>query len=445
MEMSAGGEGDPGLETEPPENDETEPDTQNGKKTDSPRNPRRVRAKPIDLLKQLDLKQPGTVGEWQMQRRRLVFPQVENASMAIYDRAPEEYTLTAVVQCPSHAAAIVFGIVVGNSQALAVVDGYGKKFSGLGLIQGLPIKDNPTRMPGCFLIDGSPNLIEITVRKNRVQVSCNGRPLVNWSGDPSLLSTTPTPWGGRHGARQLFIGMGQPSSPFVVTKLTLRPLGLVAANEKDSATPAAPISSAAPPNTTASSTGRVEPAKPPVNRFPCRIHERFRSDWSLDGDELVLNSLRHWSKVKFGDSNWGDYDFSVDAMKTAGNEVLVLHFGISDSESFFYGLGAYNNTRHDAGNDRAGKLRYFGRRTASLEKGRWYRAEVKVRGNRCECFLDGEKLFAFTADGTIRGQTALSADRTSYRFRNIVMKAPDGTVLLEGLPDLEQARDPSGR
>jgi serine/threonine protein kinase/tetratricopeptide (TPR) repeat protein len=405
----------PDAEAESAENDETEPDTQNDKKTDSPPNSRRAKAKPIDLLKQLDLKQPGTVGEWHMQRRQLVFPQVEFPSIAIYDRAPEEYTLTAVVQCASHMGGLGFGIVVGNSQATVSVDAYGKQFSGLGLINGLGCNENETCVPGSFLIDGRPNVIECTVRKNRVQLSCNGKQLVNWTGDPSALSITPSPFADRHGSRQLFIGRGNPPSPFVVTKLTLRPLGTVEVNAKTSAT-----------------------AKLPVKRFPCRILEGLRNDLSIDGDELVQNSLQQEGTLIFGDSKWGDYDFSVEVKKVAGSGLLVLVFANDESaaQSFFYGLGTYNNTQHDAGYNRADKLTYFGRRQGSLDQGRWYRAEVRVRGKRCECFLDGERLFDFTADGMTKGPMGLHTNGTAYRFRNIVVKAPDGTVLLEGLPDL---------
>jgi hypothetical protein len=179
---------------------------------------------------------------------------------------------------------------------------------------------------------------------------------------------------------------------------------------------------------------------PTAKRFACQLDKRDRNDWSIDGDELVQNSVKRSPSLVFGDQKWGDYDFSVEFKKMAGNGVFALGIGHgSANESFFYRLGLFAKARHDVGYDRAGKHFNLGFRKASLDQGRWYGALVRVRGNRCECFLDGEKLFAFTADGAIKGPMSLSSKNALYRFRNIVIKAPDGAVLLEGLPDLEHS------
>ncbi|MGH6681434.1 MAG: hypothetical protein ACREDL_21450, partial [Bradyrhizobium sp.] len=89
----------------------------------------------------------------------------------------------------------------------------------------------------------------------------------------------------------------------------------------------------------------------------------------------------------------------------------------------------------------SGTLFFHGKQNASLEKDRWYRAEVRVRGDKYECFLDGQRLFGpITDKGIAVRKWALSANKTVCRFRNILVKAPDGKVLVEGLPDLENAR-----
>jgi WD40 repeat protein len=181
-----------------------------------------VPGSPIDLLEKLDVKQSGTVGGWQLNAGQLVFPRVKFPSIAVYERAPAEYTLTAEILCKSHATGLVFGIVVDGAQGAVWVDNYGGSCSGLDMLNGMGLRENSMCKRGTFLKDGVPNQIEITVHSNSVHVLCNGEVLVNWTGTGSELSLAPL-WADRHTARQLFVGMGNPS-PYVMTKLTLTPL-----------------------------------------------------------------------------------------------------------------------------------------------------------------------------------------------------------------------------
>jgi hypothetical protein len=72
-----------------------------------------------------------------------------------------------------------------------------------------------------------------------------------------------------------------------------------------------------------------------------------------------------------------------------------------------------------------------------LKPGTWYRALVSVRGDRAECFLNGRRVFAASIPDHPAGCIGLRTWRASYVFRNIRVTAPDGKVLLEGLPDLQ--------
>ncbi|HVX14306.1 MAG TPA: protein kinase [Pirellulales bacterium] len=223
-----------------------------------------------------------------------------------------------------------------------------------------------------------------------------------------------------------------------IARATVPPVAVdrVAPLDFDETANAPPLADAA---TEPASIPEAAPSKPAANRFPCRI-TKYPDDWSIVGDELVQSSLKHWPSLKFGEAGAGDYDFSVELMKTAGNDVVVLNFGGDVGKVFFYGLGANRNRQHDTGSVQSGKISRFRRRNASLTKDRWYLAEVRVRGEKYECFLDGERIFSATADGLAVRKWGLSANKTTCRFRNILVKAPDGTVLVEGLPDLESAR-----
>lgn len=78
-----------------------------------------------------------------------------------------------------------------------------------------------------------------------------------------------------------------------------------------------------------------------------------------------------------------------------------------------------------------------------LQTGRWHLARVKVRADHGECYLDGAKIFDFKAEHHAGGMVGLRTGNAPYRFKNIKVTAPDGTVLLEGLPDLAPAAAPA--
>ncbi|HET6881219.1 MAG TPA: family 16 glycoside hydrolase, partial [Pirellulales bacterium] len=202
-------------------------------------------------------------------------------------------------------------------------------------------------------------------------------------------------------------------------------------------------STSAPASASASRPGDRPVAM--VKRFDCQFDKRFRSDWSIEGDDLVQHSSRRSPSLTFGDSDRGDYDFSVEVKRVAGNGVCALGIGrTGENDAILLRLGVFGNGRYDVVSKRDGKPVNFGFRKGSLDQGRWYRAEVRVRGNKCECFLDGESLFAFTADSKITGPMSFASKSSSFRFRNIAIKSYDGKTLLEGLPDLDHARDQGG-
>jgi formylglycine-generating enzyme required for sulfatase activity len=65
-----------------------------------------------------------------------------------------------------------------------------------------------------------------------------------------------------------------------------------------------------------------------------------------------------------------------------------------------------------------------------------------MRGRNGQCLLDGDPIMSFDTERKGHGRVGLST-WSAYRFRNIVVKAPDGKVLLEGLPDLDHPADRS--
>lgn len=190
-------------------------------------------------------------------------------------------------------------------------------------------------------------------------------------------------------------------------------------------------------------------------RFACEIPLYARGLWSVEGDELVQKSCDRGGAFRpnmpavcmfFGDRNWSDYDFSFDAKPVDGSD-LRAHFRFQDElNNHSYVIGAADNTRQIVDIMDGGR---FGNRLAeaplTLVKGNWRSVEVKVRGSKGTCFLDGQKVLQeFNIDRHATGCVGFSiAKADSFRFRNIIVKDPNGKVLLEGLPDLEHAARPS--
>ncbi|HVC98202.1 MAG TPA: protein kinase [Pirellulales bacterium] len=177
---------------------------------------------PIDLLTRIDPKQNAVAGNWQLVDGVLIAPVARYARLEIPYAAPREYRLTAVVECAQHTNSLALGLTMADSQFMLVIDGRRKNVSGLILVDGQDARVNPTTSKReSFLNDGRPNTIVCTVRKRRIQVTCNGALLVDWKADPQRLSL-PTEWEVRD-RRRLFVGSVSTSYRF--THLEVVPFG----------------------------------------------------------------------------------------------------------------------------------------------------------------------------------------------------------------------------
>jgi serine/threonine protein kinase len=176
-----------------------------------------------------------------------------------------------------------------------------------------------------------------------------------------------------------------------------------------------------------------------LSRFPARVPPPDRGKWLVLGDALVQKSLDPSVVITFGDRTWTDYDFSVDLLRGRGEDQAALMFRVQDPRNFaLFGLGSFKNTSHSAEWWADGKeypprpLRIKGR----LAERVWYTARVRVRGDRVQCYLNEELQLDFRMGDNPAGCVGLRTWEAAYRFRNIKVTAPDGKVLLEGLPDL---------
>jgi len=183
--------------------------------------------------------------------------------------------------------------------------------------------------------------------------------------------------------------------------------------------------------------------------FAVLIPEKDRGKWRVNGGCLEQTSLTDRVWITFGEETWSDYDFSLEFRNVAGIHDLEVAFRLDwengvvghPSRACVFGLHRWRDSVHTIEAWRIGEPRWrsYGHQEATPPADDWMRAYVRVRGAHAECFLDDQKLFDCDIDvAHPTGRVGLMTWGGSYRFRNIKVIDPEGTVLLEGLPNLER-------
>jgi alpha-N-arabinofuranosidase len=167
--------------------------------------------------------------------------------------------------------------------------------------------------------------------------------------------------------------------------------------------------------------------------------------WSIDHDVLVQNSLGTNVRLLFGDLNWKDYEFTLEAEKVGGEEgFLVLFRAAADDHFYWLNLGGWGNIRHSLERGSKGQERWgtVGPRVdGKIEQDRWYRIRIRCAGPEIDVYLDDEKIIQFTdeAGRHLSGRVGVGTWATKARFRNLRVASLDGKTLYEGLPQIRSA------
>jgi hypothetical protein len=174
--------------------------------------------------------------------------------------------------------------------------------------------------------------------------------------------------------------------------------------------------------------------------LPAGFTKPVRGPWEVKGGELVQPMGTWGSQIAFGDPAWTDYDFTVEAMRTSEHVepfgLIVRAPGYFNTSCVFV-LGGFLGDRHYVGPAENTVIKELAvKRPGRIDRGKWYTARVEVRGPRVRCYLNGEKLFDLEHRAAAAGCVGLHTWYSPYRFRNIKVTRPDGTVLFDGLPDL---------
>ncbi len=169
-----------------------------------------------------------------------------------------------------------------------------------------------------------------------------------------------------------------------------------------------------------------------------RAFKNEAGDWAIVKEELVQRSRDAGScTLMFGDTTWKDYDFSCEVLKISGRGEIGQVYRVSNEGRSEFMLGRYDGSWESALSiEGTSNTRLRERRTSALVADRWYKMEVRLRGDHYRGFLDGEPAFDFKTSKNPEGGVGVRSWRTAAKFRNFRVTDPNGKLLFEGLPEL---------
>lgn len=145
-------------------------------------------------------------------------------------------------------------------------------------------------------------------------------------------------------------------------------------------------------------------------------------EWKIEGGKLKQKTTEMaygntGSVAYFGDSEWSNYTFTVEATKTGGEEGFLIPFGVKDTDNnYFWNIGGWGNTRSVVQLIENGiKTEILGTQSNfTVETGKTYEIKIKVSGRLVEGYIDGVLQFSydFTNEGYAEAYTVVSTDET---------------------------------
>jgi len=163
--------------------------------------------------------------------------------------------------------------------------------------------------------------------------------------------------------------------------------------------------------------------------------------WMVRDDTIAQESMGTNVRLTFGDPGWRDYEYTLEAKKTGGQEGFLILFRVKNEDDFYWcNLGGWGNVRHaiERGNKGRGRWGTVGPSAQGrIERDKWYEIRIHCEGPKFDIWLDGDKIIEFT-DGQnahLAGCVGIGTWATQAVFRNIKVKLLDGKSLYEGIPD----------
>ena len=171
--------------------------------------------------------------------------------------------------------------------------------------------------------------------------------------------------------------------------------------------------------------------------------------WKIEDSIVIQSSLSENVRLLIGDTDWQDYELSLQARKVDGAEGFLVMFRANGDDFYWFNAGGWGNTLHAiekgiAGQGRWGVLDGL-EQAGSIDLDLWYNIRIRCEGNHFQVWLNENPVFDFTdAAAHLSGQVGLGTWLTRADFKNIlVTEIPSGDTLFIGLPDVEPAIETS--
>lgn len=169
--------------------------------------------------------------------------------------------------------------------------------------------------------------------------------------------------------------------------------------------------------------------------------EQSKGTWRIQSGELVGQDGRGPWMIEFGSPTWQDYEFTMEAMRTAdAGEGFLVAFRVAGSRYFYYlNLGGWRNQRaaiQRYPDDNGRGYRMLRDCPCTIETNRWYRIRVRCEGSHVVASLD-DKVLLDASDFTqpvLSGEVGVGSWVSHVRYRNLKVKSLTGQVLFDGLP-----------
>lgn len=161
-------------------------------------------------------------------------------------------------------------------------------------------------------------------------------------------------------------------------------------------------------------------------------------DFKIQGGKLVQTNTwmpyTETGKVAyFGDTDWTNYTYTVEATKLEGEEGFIIPFAVDNTQNcYFWNIGGWGNTVSCLQMiENGAKSKMMGTvKPCTIETGRTYEIKIVVDGTYVECYLDGE-LYAqhdFASEAEAEAYHVVSTDENGDIIIKIVNVTDSGRV-----------------
>jgi alpha-N-arabinofuranosidase len=171
--------------------------------------------------------------------------------------------------------------------------------------------------------------------------------------------------------------------------------------------------------------------------------------WTIRDSQISQEGMGTNVRLTFGDVNWRDYEYTLEAKKKGGQEGFLILFRVKNEKEFYWcNLGGWGNERHglERGLESQNRWGPVGPQPSGhISTDKWYRIKVRCQGRHLQVWLDETLIIDFTDDqrAVLTGKVGIGTWATQAVFRNLKVKALDGSVLYEGLPDILNKPNPA--